>query len=110
MLNTSTTRKVKIEGNLQKFKKEFRLQKTEIKRMRESFMARNDKDTLFNNIDAPLLSENDRKNEMKNRLLYANRQGNEAELFGNNIQVELHKDQHKFDVIGENVTPTLIDF
>jgi len=86
-----------------KMKQELQIQKKEVKKQRENYSHAIDKQELFDNLEAPLLSGDERMNAMNNKLIDANLQGKEAEIYGRNVQNELYRNQHQFEVVNENV-------
>lgn len=102
-MNISFKRQGSVENKLIKLKKEYSAQRREVRKLREKYAHSRDKKDLFDNMSEPLLKENDRMGAMNNKLVDANLMGYEAEMYGNNIQNELARNDEQFDVIQENV-------
>lgn len=103
MMNISFRRQNSIENKLIKLRKEYSTQRREVRKLREKFAHTRDKNELFNDMSEPLVKENDRMAVMNNKLVDANLMGYEAEMYGNNIQNELMRNDEQFSVIQQNV-------
>ena len=101
----SAADKRSIQNKMTKIQREFKIQKAEAKKLKSEIAIGSNKDDLFGNMEDPLLDNKfNRVGAMNDKLMTANRQGYEAEIYGNNIEAELMRNDNQFDAIGRTVS------